>query len=440
MSNPFFVDDDLPNARAVEPPRTRANVDDIVNEFASAHMGERRVDAQVMSSSEEYGVSGGARAPARTDSVSGTRRREKEVSAEERINETASAVIKAGGASAGSTEAFVGSSHDAAFSDRLAVATAKIAMLAAQLKAKTETARQQREQEKQFRGGKELLRQLQDAAGSQHATRVPSLISVQSLRRGEAPEVRDGKVTKSLGYKIGAASRRTSQRLLQNFGSAEKTDDQQFKGLWSCVQEQERILQEICAVGAAYKEAQRNVFTHSKRLAELVRQLVESGDKNNTWEGAPRLAREAALREACSMVDVADALVTRCTPLNEEVFDWNIIDPTLHRRQAIPGYKACVAKRTDYKVDMDAFDRQLAAMKKKPPKNVDDLSVKEEQARLARQRFNDFNSRLTEELAIVDGLRYEMAYSLVRGFANVQCFNLERQLDIARALRGSPSN
>jgi hypothetical protein len=66
--------------------------------------------------------------------------------------------------------------------------------------------------------------------------------------------------------------------------------------------------------------------------------------------------------------------------------------------------------------------------------------VKEEQARLARQRFNDFNSRLTEELAIVDGLRYEMAYSLVRGFANVQCFNLERQLDIARALRGSPSN
>ena len=48
MSNPFFVDDDLPNALAVEPPRTRANVDDIVNEFASAHIGERRVDAQVM--------------------------------------------------------------------------------------------------------------------------------------------------------------------------------------------------------------------------------------------------------------------------------------------------------------------------------------------------------------------------------------------------------
>jgi hypothetical protein len=86
--------------------------------------------------------------------------------------------------------------------------------------------------------------------------------------------------------------------------------------------------------------------------------------------------------------------------------------------------------------DMDAFDRQLAALRKRPSKNEDELALKEEQARRAKQRFQDFSSRLVEELSIVDGTRYEMAYSLVRGFANVQCFNLERQLDVARVLRG----
>ena len=431
MANPFRAGDDAsgggqrPVSVSRDSSRRGVDVIALVDEFAALGEGAR-----------ERGSPGSA-----DGGASGTRRRTREVSAEERINETASAVIQAGTASGGSAEAFVGSSDDAAFSDRLAIATAKIATLAAQLKAKTETARLQRQNEV-VPSGKELLRQLQEAAASRSESRTPGLVSVQSMRRGEHatgenPAVRDGKVVKGLGYKLGAASRRTSQRLLQNFG-AERTSDNEFKALWSSVQKQEQILAEICSVSQAYKEAQRSVFQHSKRMAELVRELVETGDKSNTWEGAPALAREAAMREACKMVDVADALVTRCTPLTEEVFDWNILDPTNHRRQGLPGYKACVAKRKVYMQDMDAFDRQLAAAQKRG--NSDEMSVKEEQARRARQRFNDFSSKLVEELCIVDGLRYEMAYSLVRGFANVQCFNLERQLDVARALRGSSSS
>jgi hypothetical protein len=136
------------------------------------------------------------------------------------------------------------------------------------------------------------------------------------------------------------------------------------------------------------------------------------------------------------MVDVADALVARCTPLTEEVFDWNIVEPAAHRSKELPAYKACVAKRAAYMQDMDAFDRQLGALQKRSPKNADEYAVKEEQARRAKERFQDFSSKLVEELQIVDGTRYEMAYSLARGFANVQCFNLERQLDVARTLRG----
>ena len=57
------------------------------------------------------------------------------------------------------------------------------------------------------------------------------------------------------------------------------------------------------------------------------------------------MACEAALRETCKMVDVADALTTRCTPLTEEVFDWNILEPSRHRSKEIPAYKASVAKK-----------------------------------------------------------------------------------------------
>lgn len=365
-------------------------------------------------------------------------RREREVSAEERINETASALIKANAASASSAEEFIGQSDDGAFSDRLAIATAKISTLAAQLKQKTAAAREARTRQDTL-DGTAILRRLQEMSSSQLA--APGLVSVQSMRHGEhavpAQAPGEAKMTKSLSYKLSAATRRTSQRLLQNVGAAEKMDDADFKTLWQCVQKQESILKEISDVSAAYKSAQREVFEHSKRLAQLVRHLVETGDKNNNWEGAPVVAREAALREACKMVDVADALTTRCTPLTEEVFDWNILEPSKHRSKEIPAYKASVAKRQLYMRDMDAFDRQLAALRKRPPKNPDDLALKEEQARRARERFQSFSGKLVEELSIVDGMRYETAYSLVRGFANVQCFNLERQLDIARALRGS---
>lgn len=365
-------------------------------------------------------------------------RKPREVSADERINATATAVIKAG-SSGHSVEAFNGSSDDMAFSDRLAVATAKISTLAAQLKEKTAAARDTRAKEKAL-GGKELLRRLQETASSQSAQRAPGLVSLQSMRRGEgaaAPTVDEsGKVVKGIGYKLSAATRRTSQRLLQSFGTAEKMRDDEFKTLWNSVQQQESILKEIAQVSTAYKDAQRTVFDKSKRLATLIRNLVETGDKNNVWDGAPTVAREAALREACKMVDVADALVARCTPLTEEVFDWNIIEPAAHRSKELPAYKACVAKRAAYMQDMDAFDRQLGALQKRSPKNADEYAVKEEQARRAKERFQDFSSKLVEELQIVDGTRYEMAYSLARGFANVQCFNLERQLDVARTLRG----
>ena len=138
----------------------------------------------------------------------------------------------------------------------------------------------------------------------------------------------EAKPVKSFSYKLSAAARRTSQRLFQNVGAVEKMSDGDFKTLWQCVQKQESILKEISDVSAAYKNAQRAVFEHSKHLAHLVRNLVETGDKNNNWEGAPVVAREAALRETCKMVDVADALTTRCTPLTEEVFDWNILEPS----------------------------------------------------------------------------------------------------------------
>ena len=329
-------------------------------------------------------------------------RKPREVSAEERINATATAVIKAGSSSGHSVEAFNGSSDDMAFSDRLALATAKISTLAAQLKEKTASAREARAKEKAL-GGKELLRRLQETASSQSAQRAPGLVSLQSMRRGEdaaAPSVdASGKAVKGLGYKLSAATRRTSQRLLQSFGTAEKMRDDEFKTLWNSVQQQESILKEIAQVSAAYKDAQRAVFDNSKRLATLIRSLVETGDKNNVWEGAPTVAREAAMREACKMVDVADALVARCTPLTEEVFDWNILEPAAHRSKELPAYKACVAKRAAYMQDMDAFDRQLGALQKRAPKNADEYAVKEEQARRAKERFQDFSSKLVEELS-----------------------------------------
>ena len=111
-------------------------------------------------------------------------RKPREVSAEERINATATAVIKAGSSSGHSVEAFNGSSDDMAFSDRLALATAKISTLAAQLKEKTASAREARAKEKAL-GGKELLRRLQETASSQSAQRAPGLVSLQSMRRGE---------------------------------------------------------------------------------------------------------------------------------------------------------------------------------------------------------------------------------------------------------------
>jgi len=266
---------------------------------------------------------------------------------------------------------------------------------------------------------------------------------VKSLRRGEGTtgglEPEPGvKVNKTLGYKFNASMRRGSQKFLQSMGAAEKVKDTEFDTLWKAIKKQEQLLDEIVKTGVEYKNAQRAVFERGRKLSDLIRTLVDSGDKNNTWEGAPTVARQAAMKEAMKMCDISEALVQRCTPLTEEVFDWNIIEPASLRARELPAYKACVAKRLDYMRDMDAFERQLASMRKRPnnPKNADELSMKEEQTRRAKQRFHDFSTKLVEELTIVDGMRYEMAYSLVRGFANVSCFNLERQLDVARVLRG----
>ena len=75
---------------------------------------------------------------------------------------------------------------------------------------------------------------------------------MQSMRRGEgaaAPTVDEsGKVVKGIGYKLSAATRRTSQRLLQSFGTAEKMRDDEFKTLWNSVQQQESNLTEIAQV------------------------------------------------------------------------------------------------------------------------------------------------------------------------------------------------
>ena len=230
-------------------------------------------------------------------------RKPREVSAEERINATATAVIKAGSSSGHSVEAFNGSSDDMAFSDRLALATAKISTLAAQLKEKTAAAREARAKEKAL-GGKELLRRLQETASSQSAQRAPGLVSLQSMRRGEgaaAPTVdASGKAVKGLGYKLSAATRRTSQRLLQSFGTAEKMRDDEFKTLWNSVQQQESILKEIAQVSAAYKDAQRAVFDKSKRLATLIRNRwwkpgtrITSGTARRRWREKPRCERRA---------------------------------------------------------------------------------------------------------------------------------------------------
>ena len=364
----------------------------------------------------------------------------KEPSAEERMNETAVAVIRATTSSGQATSSGEFGAHDdALFSERLAAATAKIATLGAQLKEKTAAARQGKMERKPI-GGKELLRRLQESAASQDVRKVGGLVTVQSLRHAMPADAAptETKVNKTLGYKISAAARRTSQKLLQNVGAAEKAQDTDFDNLWTAIRKQEQLLEEICKTGAEYKHAQRTVFERGNKLALLIRALVESGDKNNTWEGAPAVARTAAMKEAMKMCDISEALAQRCTPLTEEVFDWNILEPASLRSRELPAYKACVAKRLDYMRDMDAFERQLASMRKRPAnaKNADELSLKEEQTRRAKQRFQDFSTKLVDELAIVDGMRYEMAYSLVRGFANVQCFNLERQLDVARVLRG----
>ena len=106
----------------------------------------------------------------------------KEPSAEERMNETAVAVIRATTSSGQATSSGEFGAHDdALFSERLAAATAKIATLGAQLKEKTAAARQGKMERKPI-GGKELLRRLQESAASQDVRKVGGLVTVQSLR------------------------------------------------------------------------------------------------------------------------------------------------------------------------------------------------------------------------------------------------------------------
>lgn len=445
--NPFLVDDDDTDA----PPARVAMGASWEAEAAAAppspaavtYAGEGEAKSPVSLSAEYAGddvvVVGEDNDSERRYGDSG-KKKVKEQSADERLNETAVAVIRATTSSGHATySGDFGAHDDAVFSERLAAATAKISTLGAQLKEKTAAARQGKMERKPV-GGKELLRRLQESAASQDSSKVGGLVTVKSLRHGGATPANavESKVNKTLGYKLSAAARRTSQKLLQNVGAAEKAQDTDFDNLWTAIRKQEQLLEEICRTGAEYKTAQRAVFERGKKLALLIRALVESGDKSNTWEGAPTVARTAAMKEAMKMCDISEALAQRCTPLTEEVFDWNILEPASLRSRELPAYKACVAKRLDYMRDMDAFERQLASMRKRPPnaKNADELSLKEEQTRRAKQRFHDFSTKLVDELAIVDGMRYEMAYSLVRGFANVQCFNLERQLDVARVLRG----
>ena len=172
----------------------------------------------------------------------------------------------------------------------LAIATAKISTLAAQLKQKTAAAREARTQQDTLDAGKGYLRRLQETSSSQMA--APGLVSVESMRRGEHT-CRRMVLGSEAGERLFVQTERSgaadiAKRLFQSVGAVEKMSDGDFKALWQCVQKQESILKEISDVSAAYKNAQRAVFEHSKHLAHLVRNLVETGDKNNNWERRPR--------------------------------------------------------------------------------------------------------------------------------------------------------
>ena len=103
------------------------------------------------------------------------------------------------------------------------------------------------------------------------------------------------------------------------------------------------------------------------------------------------------------------------TPLCQESLTSGVITPSERRREDFPSYQPCVDKRSNYKLDAEAYGRKLEAARAKPPKDPAELITREEQFTRAKKRFDNFSEKLVEDLVIVDGTRFEMANILADG-------------------------
>jgi len=187
------------------------------------------------------------------------------------------------------------------FSTRLATVTASTKSGAARL-ADIVAARRAR-QVRRYKGGRFLLKQLQEDTGSKDPSVLagvlqpppkdpryvaPTIIGAMKAKLFGPPpsaeqvqartEIGDpDAIKRTVGYKMRALRRRTEQQLLVSMGTKKKRPDEEFEHLWARVQRQEQLLHKIQTDGARYAKAMAEMSAAAECMVGHITELTEEG-------------------------------------------------------------------------------------------------------------------------------------------------------------------
>ena len=255
------------------------------------------------------------------------------------------------------------------------------------------------------------------------------------------------KSKKSLAHKMRSLQRRTGQMMLEGVGVVERPKDEDFNNLWKRVQKSDKTLQQISKESAKFLAALKAVSVHSKQISTLLLQYAEGEEgedpRNQTAvvgvyeDAAFRKQKDLVIEKATKLLDVTRSIDDRIIPMCSDAMEASFMAIRDKRMEQFPPYNPCVDKRVAYMRDMDAYERRLEAAQQAKKKDMEYIDKSKRKAELSQSRFQNFSSRLVEDLVLFDASRFETCGELVDTFAESLIFTADREREILQLVSAS---
>ena len=245
--------------------------------------------------------------------------------------------------------------------------------------------------------------------------------------------------------------RRTEQMMLESVGAVEKPKDEYFNNIWKRLKKSDKLLKQVDVEVTKYLAALKEVARSSRAISDLLVQFVEGENEDPRNSAVSRgngynaidagredveymKQKDFVVEKARKVADVTRSIDDRILPMCDETLQTSFRTISKNRCEQFPTYTPCVDKRISYMRDMDAYERKLESAQNAKKKDMELIDSAKQKTERSKNRFQNFSSRLVDDLLLFDANRGDVGNELIDSFTDSMLLTVNREQSIVSLL------